>query len=95
MENEITPAWLAYQISMLNEDEQEAIKGYQHLLATVKDDPGAKVKYANVIGILEEIIGDEVNHSLRLTILFQKMTGILASGDGIDLGHLKTRKEGA
>ena len=63
---------IASLIAENNQDEQEAIKNYEVLLSCMKD-VGAS---AEQLAIVEEIVSDEKNHSMRLTQLLQEYDNI-------------------
>ena len=63
---------IAALIAENNQDEQEAIKNYEVLLSCMKDIGASDDQLA----VVEEIVSDEKNHSMRLTQLLQEYDNI-------------------
>lgn len=69
-----------YKIAVLvqenNEDEAEAIKGYTNFLESLDESNIEEIDKTFIKSIIDEIIGDELNHQSRLKELYEMLTEI-------------------
>lgn len=69
-----------YKIAVLvqenNEDEAEAIKGYTNFLESLDESNIEEIDKTFIKSVIDEIIGDELNHQSRLKELYEMLTEI-------------------
>lgn len=68
---------IAALIAENNQSEQDAIKNYEVLISCLKDANASDAQ----IAVIEEIISDEKNHSMRLNELLQEYDDIEPNKD--------------
>lgn len=72
---------LAIALSRINQAKQESIEGYERFLSDLKVCKNLEiggVELVEVIDEVESIISDELNHSLKITKLQNKLSGVSA-----------------
>lgn len=67
---------IATEVQRNNADEAIAIKGYTELLNAVAKSELESEDRQLIFDNITEIISDELNHSARLNMLYEKLTGI-------------------